>query len=613
MKNATALALAAVLIVVPGADGSDAQSAPPAVTAFTGARLLSLDSKPGVTDVVILVKDGRIAEIGPPRSIAVPDAATRVNLGGRFVLPGFISGHVHVSDVAGPETRAYTDENTARQLGVFARYGITTVLSLGGEQAPAFRAREAQSAWPPGESRRARIFVSGDIITAATPEAAREQVTRVAALKPDWLKIRVDDNLGTGRKMTPEVFTAVIDEAHRHGLRVAAHIFYLDDAKALLKAGVDMIAHSVRDREIDDEFVALMKARDIPYCPTLTRELSTFVYESTPRFFEDPFFTAEADPAMVARLKEPARQKTMAQSRSAQAYKAALAVAQKNLKKASDAGLLIVMGTDSGAFPERFQGYFEHVEMAMMREAGMSPVQVLRAATSAAARAIRRSDVGVLTPGAWADFVALERNPIDDIRNTRSIGSVWVAGAAVAGAGTMTGAPIGVVGGGGALESDAMAGSFAWSPDRRLTWSDFRGRPNMMSDAMATTSYTIAYRASCVGDAFSFSVESYFLPTQSWVKSDHLLDRASERTLRHERGHFDLSEVQARRARQGLAALNSPCTLQDEERDRLMVPYLKEDAGLQARYDRETLHGSQTTPQDKWDDQIRRWLRELPR
>ena len=130
---------------------------------------------------------------------------------------------------------------------------------------------------------------------------------------------------------------------------------------------------------------------------------------------------------------------------------------------------------------------------------------------------------------------------------------------------------------------------------------------------MATTSYIIAYEARCVGDAFSFSVESHFLPTQSWVKTEHLLDRVSGRTLNHERTHFDLSEVQARRARRGLAALVSPCALSDEERDRLMVPYLKTDAGAQAQYDRETLNGSLPAKQASWDDQVRRWLRELPR
>jgi hypothetical protein len=135
----------------------------------------------------------------------------------------------------------------------------------------------------------------------------------------------------------------------------------------------------------------------------------------------------------------------------------------------------------------------------------------------------------------------------------------------------------------------------------------------MMSEAVAVTSYTIGYEARCLGDAFSFTVESYFLPAQSWVKAAHLLERASERTLQHERGHFDLSEVQARRARQGLASMQSPCALPDEERDRLMVPFLKNDAGVQAQYDRETMYGTHYGRQAKWDDQVRRWLRELPR
>jgi len=408
-----------------------AQTPSDSVVAFTGARLITLNPQPVVRDVVMLVKDGRVVEVGAPASVVVPGGGRRVNLGGRFVLPGLIAAHVHVSDVAGPDARAYTDENTARQLGVFARYGVTSVLSLGGEQAPAFRARASQQTWSSSGLGRARIFAAGDIITATTPEAAREHVGRVAPLKPDMIKIRVDDNLGTVAKMSPDVYRAVIDEAHQRGLRVAAHVFYLDDAKALLRAGVDMIAHSIRDREIDDEFIALMKARDVPYCPTLTREISTFVYESTPAFFEDPFFLAEANPEMVARLKEPARQRATVQSKSAQAYKGALRVAERNLKKATDAGLRIVMGTDSGAFPERFQGYFEHMEMTMMAAAGMSPVQVLRSATTDAAVALRRTDVGALAPGAWADFVVFERNPLDDMTQTRSIASVWIGGVAV--------------------------------------------------------------------------------------------------------------------------------------------------------------------------------------
>ncbi len=396
-----------------------------AVQHFVGARVVDTATGRVIEQAAFVVRDGRVAAIGPATDVPAPAGARTVDLRGRFIVAGLISTHVHVSDVHGDRPRAYTDENTRRQLGVFARYGVTTVQSLDGEQAPAFAARDAQQT---PALDRARLYVAGSAIVATTPDEARAQVAAVAATRPDMIKIRVDDNLGRSAKMPPDVFRAVIDEAHRRGLRVAAHIFYLDDAKALLRAGVDVIAHSVRDRDVDDEFIALMKARQVPYCPTLTRELSTFVYESTPAFFADPFFLREADAAVVARLREPAAQKALAASATAQAYKAGLAVARRNLKRVADEGLLVVMGTDAGPLPERFQGYFEHLEMEMMTEAGLTPLQVLRAATVDAARAIGRDDVGALAVGRWADFVAVERNPLDDIRHTRSLAGVWIAG-----------------------------------------------------------------------------------------------------------------------------------------------------------------------------------------
>jgi hypothetical protein len=166
---------------------------------------------------------------------------------------------------------------------------------------------------------------------------------------------------------------------------------------------------------------------------------------------------------------------------------------------------------------------------------------------------------------------------------------------------------------GGPASVDRMEGAFVWSPERVLQWSDFRGRPDMMSAAVALTSYVIAYEAQCLGDTFTFTVESRFLPTQSWVKSEHLQQRASDRTLQHERTHFDLSEVQVRRARQGLARLVAPCALDDQARDALLLPFIKNDAGLQAQYDRETVHGINAARQGEWDEQVRRWLRDLPR
>ena len=393
--------------------------------AFTGMRVIDPAGGSPIDNAALVVGDGRVAALGPASRVQVPAGTPTTRLDGKMVIPGLISAHVHISDVQGIAPRAYTRENTMRQLGVFARYGITTVWSLGGEQAPAFEARDAQNT---PALDRTRLYLSGEVITGATPDEARQKVAAVAALKPDVIKIRVDDNLGTAAKMSPEVFRAVIDEAHQRKLRVAAHIFYLDDAKALLRAGVDAIVHSVRDKDIDDEFVGLMKARNIPYCPTLTRELSTFVYESTPSFFADTFFLREADRGLVAQLQEPERQQAVRSSKSAQAYKAALEVAKRNLKKASDAGLLIAMGTDTGPFPERFQGFFEHLEMEMMVAAGLSPAQVLRSATIDAARAMGVDGVGTLKPGSWADLVVLQDDPLADIRNTRNIDTVVIAG-----------------------------------------------------------------------------------------------------------------------------------------------------------------------------------------
>jgi hypothetical protein len=160
---------------------------------------------------------------------------------------------------------------------------------------------------------------------------------------------------------------------------------------------------------------------------------------------------------------------------------------------------------------------------------------------------------------------------------------------------------------------DRMEGAFAWAPARALTWADFRGRPDMMSEAVALTAYVISYDARCLGDAFTFTVESRFLPTQSWVKAAHLRERASDRTLQHERTHFDLSEVQVRRARQALASLVAPCALEDQALDALLLTHIKADAELQAQYDRETVHGINARRQGEWDEQVRRWLRDLPR
>ena len=247
-------------------------------------------------------------------------------------------------------------------------------------------------------------------------------------MKADYVKIRVDDNLGTVRKMSPPTYGAIIDVAHQRGLKVASHVFYLEDAKALLKSGSDFIAHSIRDNDVDKETIELLKAKDVCVCPTLTRELSTFVYENRPAFFQDPFFLREVDPVVIEELLDPARQKKVKESKSAQGYKSGLKVAIRNLKTLSTAGVRIAFGTDTGP-AGRFQGYFEHIEIEMMSEAGLTPMQIIKAATSDAARCWEKhEELGSIQPGKWADLIVLSKNPLDDIKNIREIESVWIAG-----------------------------------------------------------------------------------------------------------------------------------------------------------------------------------------
>ena len=261
-----------------------------------------------------------------------------------------------------------------------------------------------------------------------TVDEARTLVDEDAAMKVDIVKIRVDDNLGTTPKMAPEIYRAVIDQAHKKGLRVAVHLFYLEDAKQVLDAGADFIAHSVRDVEVDDAFVAMLKRRDVCYSPTLMREVSTFVYESTPSWFTDPLFLKHVDPQTVETLKQPARQEQMHSSKSAQRYKAQLPVASRNLKKLSDAGVTIAMGTDTGP-PARFQGYFELMELELMAKAGLTPQKVLASATRDAARCMKlEGEIGTLAANKWADFVVLDADPLADISNVKKISAVYVAG-----------------------------------------------------------------------------------------------------------------------------------------------------------------------------------------
>ena len=330
--------LKAVVILLLAAGQVAAQQTAP--KAFTGATLIDGTDRAPIPNATILVLDGRVAAAGPASSVKIPAGVERVALDGKTVIPGIVNAHGHV--------------NGPNDLSTYAAYGVTTVFSLGGEPASVFAARAEQNT---PTLKRARVFVAGPVLDPKTPEEARTQVADVLAQKVDIVKIRVDDNLGTTSKMTPEVYRAVIDEAHKRGARVATHLFYLADAKSLLAAGSDFVAHSIRDTSVDAELIAALKKRGVCVSPTLMREVSTFVYESRPSFFADPLFTSRVDASVIKALEDPARQKAIRESQSARQYKAALDVASRNVRKLADGGVTIAMGTDTGP-PMRFQGYF---------------------------------------------------------------------------------------------------------------------------------------------------------------------------------------------------------------------------------------------------------------
>ena len=303
---------------------SVAQSAPESFAhaqAWVGARIIDGSGKPAIENATLLVRNGRIEEIG--KKVKLPPGVERIDATGKTIIPGLINAHGHV--------------NSEEQLGKYLRDGVTTILSLGGEKEFALRELCAKS--PAGTVPH--LYVAGVIqdsstmpgaVTVKTTEEARKSVDSLVENKPDIVKVRVDDFLGARSKMTPEVYGAVIDEAHKKGFRTAAHVVLLDDAKGLLNAGVDYIAHSVRDREVDQGLISLLKKRNVPYSPTLTREVAVFTYADTPDFFSEPFFLKEADSEEIARMQDPAHQDAVRKDAAARWYKEHMEIAMRNLK-----------------------------------------------------------------------------------------------------------------------------------------------------------------------------------------------------------------------------------------------------------------------------------------
>jgi imidazolonepropionase-like amidohydrolase len=402
--------------------------------ALTGARVIDGAGGAAIERGAVVISNGLVEAVGPETSVKIPAGTTRIDVSGKTIIPGLIDSHAHLNVEQGATVPVRDD--LVRRLRMYAMYGVTSAVSLGSTQADemeGLKLRDEQSgAQARGTLDRARLYTAALNAIGKTPEEARKSVDRLADLKADIIKYHIN---GTPNDMTPDIYGAIVDEAHKRGLRAAVHVFYLKDAQGALDKGSDILAHSVRDQDVPPAFVAELKRKNVGYIPTLTRDLSVFVYETTPAFFKDAFFLRGISLYRdhVNQLSDPARQEKVRNDKNAQAIKPALEQANRNLKILSDAGVPTAMGTDSGVAGAgnlgRWQGYFEHVEMEMMVKAGMTPMQVIVAATGGGAKIMKvDAKIGTLQPGNYADLVVLNANPLTDIRNTQKIDSVWMAG-----------------------------------------------------------------------------------------------------------------------------------------------------------------------------------------
>jgi imidazolonepropionase-like amidohydrolase len=373
------------------------------VTVFTGARLLVGDGTVIDNATFTVGSDNRFGLVGATAAVTVPAGATTVDLTGLTVMPAIVDTHTHLSrDRAG----------LTADLKHRAYFGVAAAMSLGQDTGDDIHAMRREVI--PGH---ALYRTAGRGFTAPEPgrseipywittaEEGRAGVREQAALGVDIIKVWVDDRMGQYPKLAPDIYGAVIEEAHANGLRATAHEYYLADSKELVRRGIDAFAHTVRE-PIDDELVAMLKERP-----------SFVVVANLPDrgVAQDMSWLSASLPAdQVAQLQAAATDRPEAQ--------AFFAIQARNIERLAREGVKIALGTD-GNVP-----WGAHLEMADMVATGMTPAQVLIASTSVAAEFMQLTDAGTVAPGKSASFIVLEANPLDDITNTRRIRDVYLRG-----------------------------------------------------------------------------------------------------------------------------------------------------------------------------------------
>jgi imidazolonepropionase-like amidohydrolase len=396
------------------------------------------------THASLIIEGSRIravADAGAP----VPKNATVVDLSGKTIMPELINCHGHLGLLKGTQMSSanYSKDNVARQLLQYQDYGVGAVQVMGTDHDEAYQWREESHQ---GTLPGALIFTAGRgfgtpdgmpplamgmdaVYRPATADEARKDVDELATHKPDLVKLWLDDFYGQYARMKPEIYAAIIDQAHKHHLRVAAHVFHEDDAQRLVDDGIDILAHSVRDAEIPDSLIAEMKRKNVTYIATLSLDNFASAYGDDPAWLNQPFFRNALEPGVYEMITSDKYKQTVLADPKALIEQRALPIALRNVKKVYDAGIPVALGTDSGAAPIRPYGFAEHMELQLLVQAGLTPLQAITVATRNGAQLLRASkQFGTLTPGLNASFIVLAKDPAEDIHNTESIVSVWKDG-----------------------------------------------------------------------------------------------------------------------------------------------------------------------------------------
>jgi imidazolonepropionase-like amidohydrolase len=389
------------LLVATACGGSDMSDA----IAYEGVRVITGDGTV-IEEATLIVQNGTFVEVGPSSDIDGSAVGSRVDLSGKTVMPTLNNAHFHL-----PSER----EARILELQEAAYYGTGATFSFGLDEGAIgleMRAERIPDA--------ARSLSAGRGITAPEPgrsevphwvtseEEAREAVQQLAAQEVDIVKIWVDSRAGQYQRLSPALYSAIIDEAHGHDIPVTAHVFRLEDAKGLLEAGVDVFAHGIRDVDVDDEVIEMWRERPevvlIPNLPGPGLPVG------------DMSWTAGT--VSAERIAQMESTPTSFSDQASEAF----GIQARNLVRLHQEGIRVAFGTDGG------NSWTAHQELEDMVRAGLSPSDVLVAATSAAAAVMGLDETGLIAQGKSADFIVLEANPLDDITNTRGIIDVYLRG-----------------------------------------------------------------------------------------------------------------------------------------------------------------------------------------